>query len=261
MSPSSAPGAMGIALAVRLAGRSGRVLLVEAGDEHFRPADNLTFFKAESVDHPRHSPTELYRRRMLGEQPRCGEGVAFRSTGRISRRRRSARVGRSNSRKSTPMFPMRWSSRTPASPNFPQRPHSRALASRWETPRPVKTLDRIERYSKPKNVWRKWREFLARSPDVTVLSETVCTGVLDDATAGRVRRSRCQDSHRSPPQDHARKSSYWRAAVSKRRACFWRLGRPARADSGKDRDLVGRYYMCHLVSSAENVGTLKFCRA
>ena len=28
------------------------------------------------------------------------------------------RVGRSNSRKSTPMFPMRWSSRTPASPEF-----------------------------------------------------------------------------------------------------------------------------------------------
>ena len=32
----------------------------------FKPVHNLSFFKAEQIDDPRHAPTELYRRRMLG---------------------------------------------------------------------------------------------------------------------------------------------------------------------------------------------------
>ena len=59
-------GAIGVALAVRLSGRVGRIALIEAGGTQFRPADNLSFFKAEQIDDTRHAPTELYRRRMLG---------------------------------------------------------------------------------------------------------------------------------------------------------------------------------------------------
>ena len=46
-------------------------------------------------------------------------------------------------------------------------------------------LDRIERYSKPTNVWRKWREKLARSRDVTVIHGAACTGVLTNAEGTR----------------------------------------------------------------------------
>src|SRR5260221_11974755 len=59
-------GAIGVALAVRLSGRIGRIVLIEAGGTRFKPAHNLSFFKAEEIDDPRHAPTELYRRRMLG---------------------------------------------------------------------------------------------------------------------------------------------------------------------------------------------------
>ena len=59
-------GAIGIALAVRLAGRVGRIALIEAGDMQFKPAQDLKFFQAAQVDDTRHAPTELNRRRMLG---------------------------------------------------------------------------------------------------------------------------------------------------------------------------------------------------
>ena len=59
-------GAIGVALTVRLSERIGRIFLIEAGGSRSKPADNLSFFKAERVDDSRHGPTELYRRRMLG---------------------------------------------------------------------------------------------------------------------------------------------------------------------------------------------------
>ena len=59
-------GAIGVALAVRLSDRVGRIALIEAGGTKLRPAHNLSFFKAEQIDDTRHGPTELYRRRMLG---------------------------------------------------------------------------------------------------------------------------------------------------------------------------------------------------
>jgi 2-polyprenyl-6-methoxyphenol hydroxylase-like FAD-dependent oxidoreductase len=58
-------GAVGIALVVRLAGRIGRIALIEAGDAQFNPTQDLQFFKAARVNDVRHLPTELNRRRML----------------------------------------------------------------------------------------------------------------------------------------------------------------------------------------------------
>jgi choline dehydrogenase-like flavoprotein len=59
-------GPAGLAVATRLLGRVGRIALIEAGDTHFRPNQSLDFFKAAQIDDPRHLPTELNRRRMLG---------------------------------------------------------------------------------------------------------------------------------------------------------------------------------------------------
>ncbi|HEV7479583.1 MAG TPA: GMC family oxidoreductase [Roseiarcus sp.] len=250
-------GAMGIALAVRLAGRSGRVLLVEAGDEHFRPADNLTFFKAESVDHSRHSPTELYRRRMLGGTTSVWGGRCI----PFDREDFAATPER-------PGWPIEFAevdAYVPDALEFADagEPEFSATTALTGPRLPVGdaqaglTLDRIERYSKPTNVWRKWREFLARSPDVTVLSETVCTGVLDDATAGRVVgldvRTPTGARHRILAEIIVLACGGFETP---RLLLASRTTRPR--GLGNDRDLVGRYYMSHLVSSAENVGTLKF---
>jgi choline dehydrogenase-like flavoprotein len=59
-------GPVGVAVAIRLAGRAGGIVLIEAGGTQFKPADNLNYFRAERVDDTRHLPTELNRRRMLG---------------------------------------------------------------------------------------------------------------------------------------------------------------------------------------------------
>src|SRR6202034_3553665 len=59
-------GPVGIAVATRLAGRVGRIALIEAGDTRFKPAESSEFFRAAEITDPRHLSTELYRRRMLG---------------------------------------------------------------------------------------------------------------------------------------------------------------------------------------------------
>ena len=250
-------GAMGIALAVRLAGRSGRILLVEAGDERFRPADNLTFFKAENVDHPRHSPTELYRRRMLGGTTSVWGGRCI----PFDREDFAATPER-------PGWPIEFAEVNAHVPDAlafldagePEFSADAALAGPRIPTGDVEadlTVDRIERYSKPTNVWRKWREFLTRSPDVTVLSQTVCTGVLDDPAAGRVVGLDVRTATGARHTILAETILLACGGFETPRLLL--ASRTTRQRGlGNDRDLVGRYYMSHLVSSAENVGALKF---
>ena len=59
-------GPVGLSVAVRLAGRAGRVVLIEAGGLRSKPSDDEEYFRAEQVDDARHGPTELNRRRTLG---------------------------------------------------------------------------------------------------------------------------------------------------------------------------------------------------
>jgi hypothetical protein len=70
-----APGAVGVALTVRLAGRIGRIALIKAGDTQFKPARDPETFKAASVD----------------DEPYGGD-AASRSIRKISRQRASGRM-------------------------------------------------------------------------------------------------------------------------------------------------------------------------
>jgi hypothetical protein len=62
-------------MAPRLAGRVGRNVLIKACRTRFKPAHHLSFLKAEQIDDPRYAPTELYRRRMLGETSGWGRAL------------------------------------------------------------------------------------------------------------------------------------------------------------------------------------------
>ena len=129
-------GAIGVALAVRLSGRIGCIVLIEAGGPRFKPVHNLSFFKAEQIDDPRHAPTELYRRRMLGGTTSVwgGRCIPFDPEDFAPARDRPGwPIG-------APEF-----SATTALPNLPLplECHNSDLA-----------LHRIERYSKPTDVWR-----------------------------------------------------------------------------------------------------------
>jgi choline dehydrogenase-like flavoprotein len=250
-------GAIGIALAVRLAGLSGRVLLVEAGDERFRPSDNLGFFKAESVDDPRHSPTELYRRRMLGGTTSVWGGRCI----PFDREDFAATPER-------PGWPIEFAevdAHVPEALAFLDagEPEFSAAAAIAGPRLPIRyvaadlSLDRIERYSKPTNVWRKWRESLARSPNVTVLQETVCTRVLNDSAGERVAGLEIRTPSGGCHKILAETVVLACGGFETPRLLL--ASRTTHAKGlGNNRDLVGRNYMAHLVSSAENVGVLRF---
>ena len=118
-------------------------------------------------------------------------------------------------------------------------------------------LDRIERYSKPTDVWRKWREQLTRSRDVTVINGAACTGVLtNDEGTRAVGLDLRTISHR---RHKIAAETIVLACGGLETPRLLLASRASRSHGlGNQRDLVGRFYMTHLVSSAENVGTLRF---
>jgi choline dehydrogenase-like flavoprotein len=250
-------GAVGVALAIRLAGRAGRVLMVEAGDERFRHVDNLSFFKADGIDNPRHAPTELYRRRMLGGTTSVWGGRCI----PFDREDFAPMPDR-------PGWPIEFAEVDVYIPDAlafldAGEPEFSADAAVPNLPLPIAeapadlNLERIERYSKPTNVWRKWQETLARSADVTVLKQAVCTEVLEDSAAGRVLGLEIRTPSGGRHRILAESTVLACGGFETPRLLL--ASRTSRAEGlGNERDLVGRNYMAHLVSSAENVGALQF---
>jgi choline dehydrogenase-like flavoprotein len=253
-------GPVGLSVAIRLAGRTGRIVLIEAGGTQFKPADNLNYFRAERVDDTRHLPTELYRRRMLGGTSSVWGGRCI------------------------PFDPEDFAP-TPDRPGWPidfaefeayvaealefldaGPPEFSATAALPNHPVPSGSyssdlvLDRIERYSKPTNAWRKWRDRLARLRDVTVIHGAACTEVLTDVEGTRVvaleLRTVSQRRHKIVAGTIVLACGGLetpRLLLASRRTHSRGLG--------NDRDLVGRFYMAHLASSAENAGILRFAEA
>jgi choline dehydrogenase-like flavoprotein len=252
-------GPVGIAVAIRLAGRAGRIVLIEAGGTQFKPADNLNYFRAERVDDSRHGPTELNRRRMLGGTSSVWGGRCI------------------------PFDPEDFAP-TPARPGWPIAfaefeayaadalefleagpPEFSAKAALPNHPVPGSyssdlVLDRIERYSTPTNAWLKWRSHLARLRDVMVIHGAACTEVLTDAEGTRVvaleLRTVSQRRHKVVAGTIVLACGGLetpRLLLASRRTHSRGLG--------NGRDLVGRFYMAHLVSSAENLGILRFAEA
>jgi choline dehydrogenase-like flavoprotein len=252
-------GAIGIAIAVRLAGRVGRVVLIEAGGTQFNSAHNLTFFKAERIDSPLHGPTELNRRRMLGGTTSVwgGRCIPFDSED----------FAPTPDRPGWPIAFDEFASYVPEALEFldagpPEFSAAVALPKHAVPLQPPcdLVLDRIERYSKPTNVWWKWSAHLARSHDVTVIHGVVCTSVITNAegtrAAGLELRTASGSHHKIAAETivlacGGLETPRLLLASRRNRAC----------GLGNERDLVGRFYMTHLVSSAENVGALRFATA
>ena len=248
-------GPVGIALAIRLAGRIGNVVLVEAGGERFKSADHVDYFGAERVDDALHGPTDINRRRMLGGTSSVWGGRCI------------------------PFDPEDFAP-TPARPGWAipfsafeahladaldfldAGPPVYSAASVLPTrPLPLPSadllLDRIERYSKPTNLWRKWRHHIEGRRDVTVIHEAACTEILTGADGARATGLALLTA------SHKRHTVLADTIVlacggleTPRLLLASRGARPS--GLGNDKDLVGRFYMAHLVSSAENAGFIRF---
>jgi choline dehydrogenase-like flavoprotein len=253
-------GAVGVALAVRLSGRVGRIVLIEAGGTQFKPAHNLTYFKAELVDDLRHPPTELYRRRMLGGTTSVwgGRCIPFdpedfapthdRAGWPINFAEFDAHIP--NALEFLDAGTREFSAAV-ALPNLPV-PLDRSLSDL--------VLDRIERYSKPTNVWRKWGDNLARSRDVMIIHGAACTSVLTNAEGTQVAALELRTA--SKRQHKVVAATIVLACGGLETPRLLLASRGSRSCGlGNEYDLVGRFYMTHLVSNANNVGALRFASA
>jgi len=250
-------GPVGLAVAVRLADRVGRIAIIEAGCTEFKPAQSLEFFRAAQINDPRHLPTELNRRRMLGGTSsiwggRCipfdpedfarthmrpGWPIAYAEMGAyIADALKFLDAGE-------PEF-----SAVSALPNHPVSPKVSVSDL---------AIDRIERYSKPTNIWRKWRAKLARFCNVMVIHGTTCTSVVTNADGTRAIALNLRTiSNRSYK---VRASVIVLACGGLETPRLLLASRESRTSGlGNEHDLVGRFYMTHLVSNARNVGALHF---
>ena len=253
-------GAIGVALAVRLAGRIGRIVLIEAGGTRFKPAHNLSFFRAEQIDDRRHPPTELYRRRMLGGTTSVwgGRCIPF-DPGDFA-----PGCGR-------PGWPITFTefyAHVPEALEFLDAGGAEfsAAAALPNHPLPLKhpvsdlVLDYIERYSKPTDVWRKWREKLARSHNVTVIHGMACTSIVTNAEGTSVAALELRTVSKRRHKISAPTIVLACGGLETPRLLLASRGSRS-CGLGNERDLVGRFYMTHLVSSAQNVGALRFSAA
>jgi choline dehydrogenase-like flavoprotein len=252
-------GPVGVAIATRLMGRVGRIALVEAGGTQFRPAEASEFFTAEEISDPRHMPTNLYRRRMLGGTTSIwgGRCTPFDPEDFASSQER-------------PGWPIQYSemkahvgealeffdagrpeySATIALPGHPVPLHATATDL---------VVDRIERWSKPTDVWRKFGAALASSRQVTVIHGATCKNVVTIGDG-----SRAAGLELTTPIVRSHKVLAPLIVLACAGLEVPRLLLASRGSRscglGNEHDLVGRFYMAHLASDAHNVGVLRFAK-
>ena len=253
-------GPVGLAVAIRLAGRVGRIAVIEAGGTEFKPAQTLEFFRAAQINDPRHLPTELNRRRMLGGTTSIwgGRCIPFDPEDFAPTRMR-------------PGWPIAYAEMDAhiagalefldaGEPEFSAASALPDHSVSLQLSASDLALDRLERYSKPTNVWRKWRAALARSSDVTVIHGATCTSVVTNADGTRAIALKLSTLSNRPHKVRASvivlacgglETPRLLLASSENRSC----------GLGNEHDLVGRFYMTHLVSDARNVGALHFAAA
>ena len=247
-------GAVGVALVTRLADRVGRIALIEAGGPRYEVDQHLSFFKADEITDHRHPPTEFYRRRMLGGTTsvwggRCipldpddfmpgpgksGWPVAFDEV--------------------AAHFPDALDFLDAGTPEFTisaALPTRSGLLSHMADSDVL--LDCIERFSKPTNVWRKWETLLAKADQVIVLHGAACTEILASPDGNCVLGLRLVTRSKKSLKVLAPIVVLACGGLENPRLLL--ASRSVRSCGlGNEHDLVGRFYMTHLVGE---VGQLR----
>jgi choline dehydrogenase-like flavoprotein len=250
-------GAVGIAVALRLGGRLGRIALIEAGDAKFKPARDLQFFKAAHIDDARHLPTELNRRRMLGGTTSVWGGRCIPLD--------LEDFAPTRERPGWPIAFTQVNAYVPKALDFldagrPEFCDKSALAAHrvpLDGSDGDLVLDRVERFSKPTNVWRKWGPTLVRSRDVMVIHGATCTNVVTNADGTRAIGLELRTASNRSHKIHAPLIVLACGGLETPRLLLASRGTRS-CGLGNEHDLVGRFYMTHLVSDANNAGALRF---
>jgi choline dehydrogenase-like flavoprotein len=252
-------GPVGLAVAMRLAGRIGRIALIEAGGTQFKPAQSLEFLKAAHINDPRHLPTELNRRRMLGGTSSIWGGRCI----PYDPEDFAPAVGRAG-------WPIAFGEMAAhiaealefldaGKPEFSAESALPAHPALLEKATGDVDTDRIERYSKPTNVWQKFGTKLARSRDVEVIHGATCTNIITNAEGTRVVGLALRTASIRSYEIFAPTIVLACGGLETPRLLLASSGNRS-CGLGNERDLVGRFYMTHLVSDASNVGAIALHR-
>lgn len=241
-------GAAGITLALELAGTSQSIILVEAGGDKF---DKLQqdFYRAQEISPGTHSPSHMYRRRVLGGSTSVWGGRCI------------------------PFDPIDFEERPwmtdtgwPIAHEDVARHYPRALAiaeagqaqfSAGDAipgePAPIAPgsvsadviLDRIERFSHPTHFGAWYRDKLASAPNVQVLTHAPVDQIMTDATAARATGVRIALAEGKKCIVAAPTVVVATGGLETARLLL--ASRDVQANGlGNSRDLVGRYYQCHI---------------
>ena len=236
-------GAVGVAIATRLSGRRlGRILLIEAGGPRFCQQDQDEYFRAQDVTDSRHPPTELYRRRMLGGTTsvwggRCAPFDLYDFEPLLSR----------------PGWPISYqkiAAYIPAALRFLQAGEDDFAAVPLSGPvgniaDPDLELNRVEKFSEPTNVWRRWGQQLVKSDDVVVLHGATCTNIVTTPNGNEVVGVELRTPANGTRQISARNVVLACGGLETPRLLL--ASRDYRSCGiGNEHDVVGRYFMTHI---------------
>lgn len=240
-------GPAGITLALELAGTGQSVVLLEAGGERFDKAQQ-DFYRAQSVSPEAHGPGEMYRRRQFGGSTVIwgGRCIPFDPIDFEDR-------------------PWMAAARWPIAYDDIARFYPRALAiaeggaaefdaglADPAAPAPIVSgdvgadavLDRIERFSHPVDFGGWFRRRLAAAPDLRVLTNAPVARVLTDDHGNAAAGVAVRLGDRTLTIAAPRVVLATGGIETARLLLASDDTRPA--GLGNERDLVGRFYQCHL---------------
>ena len=248
-------GAVGVAIATRLAGRVGRIALVEAGGDRFERRLQAQFFREDHLADARHLSTELGRRRMLGGTTsvwggRCIPLDSEDFEGSVTGTRWPISQADVAPWTASALQFLQAGNDDFSTAALPPSTKSTEVDGIED---PDLKLDRIERFSEPTNVWSKWGQPLVKSKDVVVLQGASCTNIRTTSDARQVIGIDLRTQSGRRLQLNA--STVVLACGGLETPRLLLASRDHRSCGlGNEHDLVGRYYMTHFAGSA---GTLK----
>lgn len=238
-------GPVGLSIAHALKDCGLRLIVIEAGGEKRNLKNELDTFGADTVSPSSHYPAHMFRREILGGASSVwgGRCIPFEES----------------DFRATPLrdgWPLKFDQIRPwlvrAVAFLEAGAYEYTEADAFETPIMLSkenaglSLDGIERFSRPTNVWKRYRGELERAGNVTISSHTTVLEVMVSADARRVTGVRVATPDGERTRIHARCVVVAAGGIETARLLL--ASRSARsAGLGNENDLVGRFYMTHLI--------------
>lgn len=247
-------GAAGITLALALADTRLQVILVEAGGPRYSAAAQA-FYAGEAVDPAAHSPVDMYRRRVFGGSTTLwgGRCIPFDPVDLEERPWMEHARWPFGHEEVAPHIPRAMDILEAGAPEFCAR---EALGGQAPMVAGVidedVILDRIERFSRPTDFGKRYREQLERAPNIRLFVNAPITQIRlsEDGTAAGI----VFDAGGNAIAVDAPRVVIAAGGIETPRLLL--AGNSARPRGlGNEHDLVGRFYQCHLEGE---VGRLRF---